>query len=232
MKNMDLEKTVLNEAISRNDLIDYAISKRVEDIKIRKTEAKRIYDEFADSSNNKIKELNKNIKKIHKNEMDAYIQSNYSETIKLMEANLKSKAEFITSDSKERTQQEIRYMLRLKEGDVLIAFLKEKVTNRMYGRMHPMEIFDSLESFIRISADSIKSEEIDSIENEKKLIKEELESLRKNVSDCDNEITKIKSQKDIIKNSLIEQSLSTSEEGKRMLDILNNLDLSGTKLLG
>lgn len=228
----NIEKTVVNETITRNDLIDYAISKRVTEIEVKKAEAKKAYEDFMPTYNKKIKSINEKIQTAYKEEMDKYIQENYSDTISVMEKNLKAKAVYVDYESskKDRLYDELAYMTRIIQNDVMVIFHRENYPIKR-GYFHPMEILSDIASFLIIYSSDIKSEKIEKLESEKNSINSQLKELESAVKEFDKEISKVKSQKDLIKNSLIEETLSSTKEGRKVLDVLNNIDLSGTKLL-
>jgi hypothetical protein len=228
---------IINDSITRNDLIEYAISKKVEEVKLKKIEVEKTANSVNKTNTTEIKKLEKKLKELYTKETTKYISDNYGETIKIMEENLKTKHVILTrGDENHRDPlSEIAYMFHLGSTDSIILFPDDDspmMKNDRFMIGHPMMIFSSIKSFIKIDSSSIKSAEIDIIKDEIKKKQTEINSAFDIVRSIDAEISNIRNQKDIIKNRLIEEALSKTDEGKGMLEILNTLDISmGQKML-
>lgn len=230
MKNVDINLT-------RNDLIEYAISKRVEEIKVLKAQATKEYNTYSKEANVKIKKLEEQEKEIRKVALEKFIQDNYKETIELMEKNLGCPAQIFTADTDhgkiDRMLSELLFILRLKSTEAVVVFIDKSIDFRgSFKHMrHPMDMMFDIKSFIRIDASKLEIEELKPITAEIKSLKDESTRLYNVSQDYLKQIEEVKSQKDIIKNALVEQALNQSEEGIALLGVLNNLDINGMKAL-
>jgi len=227
MKNVDINLT-------RNDLIEYAVSKRVEEIKIKKAQATKEYQDFQKEANDKISILEKQEKEIRKAALEKFIQDNYKETIELMEENLGCPAQIFTSDTDHGRRlpcilSELLFMFRLKPTEAIVLFMNKSI--HVSFMRHPMDMMFDVKSFIRVDASKLEIKELDPITAEIKSLKDEIARLHDVCRDFQKQIEEVKSQKDIIKNALIEQALNQSEEGIALLGVLNNLDINGMKAL-
>ena len=231
------KQKVINDSITRNDLIEYAISKKVEEIRLRKIEVEKTANSVNKENTSDIKKLEKKLKEEFSKETLKYISDKYGETIKSMEENLKVKHVVITRNDENRRDvlSEIAYMFNLGTNDAVILFPDDKnpmIKNDRFMIGHPMMMFSAIKSFIRVDSSSIKSTEIDSIKEEIKNKQTEINAAFDSVRAIDSEISMVRNQKDIIKNRLIEESLLKTDEGKSMLEVLNTLDFScGPKMI-
>lgn len=233
---MEVSKTnnPINDSLSRNDLIDYAISKRVEELKSKKEEFSKQSKAEKDSLEKEIKKLDKEFVKICKQEIQEHIDENYKGTINALKTNLNKEPVISTPTDNSELSRELRYILRLGNFDAVIYFPSEKNKELRMGMgrmMDPFYILKAMEAFIIVKYDDANHDKSDAIKKEIKEKRKQIENINKIITEFNNEIRNVKNQKDVIKNSIIEQTLSSTDEGLKILESLNNIVLPGEKLL-
>lgn len=222
---MKVEKTnaVVTDNITRNDLVDYLVTKKVGELNslmgIEISKRKRLDSDM--------KSLENDFDKSYSGSLANYIDKNYKDTLSLMKNSLGCDYKIIENIDK----SEYGYLSmgsRGRGGSDSVIIFDDTLSQR--GRHHPDYMFMAIRSFIRISRDSVKDEPLDKIRESMKEIKDKISESSKIIVNFEKEISKVKSQRDVIKNTLIEEFLSSSTEGQSILERLNSLDL-GIKLL-
>ena len=223
---MKVEKNnaVVTDNITRNDLVDYLVTKRVGEL----NSLMGIEISKRKSLESDMKSFEDDLDRSYSGSLKNYIDRNYKDTLSLMKDSLGCDYKIIENIDK----SEYRYLSMGSRGnggsDSVIIF-DDSLSQR--GRHHPDYMFmAAIRSFIRISRDSVKDESIDKIRENIKELKTSISLSNKIIANLEKEISKVKSQRDVIKNTLIEEFLSSSTEGQSILDRLNSLDL-GIKLM-
>lgn len=227
---------IVQDTITKNDIIDFTISRKVEEIKKQRAIAQSNYESASIASTNDIDALQKKKNKLKSIAIDEFINTNYKSTIDVIESNLKIKPVIYKSDDRGARSgnlvDDLMYMLRLKD-EIAILFISDTMDKmRDVYSHHPMAIMSQIQSLIRVDISKVTTTEIESIDSKVKEIKTNLSDLNKIVKDFDYQIIDVRNQKDIIKNALIEKALSGTEEGIKILETINAIDFStGNKKL-
>jgi hypothetical protein len=87
-----------------------------------------------------------------------------------------------------------------------------------------MTFISSFGTSITISRDEITSDELVKLEKDLVKLENEVKNLNDKVYSFDTKISKVKSQKDIIKANIVEQALGETKEGMKMLKSLQEID--------
>lgn len=152
MSNLDgLE---FKDTITKQDLVDYAITKKVEEI----SNAKSKLDKKYKAKTNERDEVRKEIEKIKKESVSNFINDNYGDVIKLLEDKQGTKHILVTSGSDLREMGEFGYMLNDMTHDHIIIYIPNSsdTKKRVRGHRHPMyDFFGMLDGTI-ISVDKSK----------------------------------------------------------------------------
>jgi hypothetical protein len=252
----------LKDVINKQDLVDYAIAKKIEGIRAEKEKVNVKYQAKRDERS----EAEASIKDLRKETETTYIQKNFSAAIKAIEKATKS-THFIATNNMtypkgmdanlRRTLQDLTYG----SEDIFIVFLtntpkvkgsnpKSRKVDRMKKMLrsgfHPMMAMEyhhgdmmsmgdmmmgPFESMIRIDREDIKNAKIDKAIAKHEKLDQECKVLNKQMNDFDDEIRKVRNQKDQVKAVIIEQALEGSEDGQKMLESLQNIDFGNLKLL-
>jgi hypothetical protein len=225
----------LKDNITKQELVDYAVNKKVEEIqKVREDLVKK-----KDSENVKLTEIKKKISEVRESLYLPYVEKEYKAIIDLM---VSKGNDYIIhlpngrSKFKNPIIEEIIYI----SNNIVIEFKKnDKDQNRRFRggmRHHPMgdlmEFAESNTSMITVDKSEITSPELEELEKQKVEIEKAKEALSDSISDCNNDINNVRAKKEAIKSQIIEQALGNTKEGKKMLVALQNIDFGNIKMLG
>ena len=232
------------DTITKQDLVEYAITKKVEEITALRTD---VYKQYKTKS--KEREEVKN--KIEQAKADAeakHIQDNYGDVIKLMEMKKGTTHQVISGNSD--VKGELYYMIADALRDNILIVIpnqvkeskSDKATSRKscggwnHPRMFNMSLYDAypeeiagvmlatLGTVITIPHDEINNDEVNSLKTKFDELDAECKSLDKKKRTYDTKISKVRGQKDVIKANIVEQALSNTKDGNKMLESLQNID--------
>ena len=260
IENMETKATLIeDQKLTKNELIDYVISKKVAEISDKRVSARETLNKQEDLFQKENNKILGEIAVLDKKNAADYIEKIYGKIIKQMEADLKCKHIIIDRETANKSNKAYRFveLFQMQRDEVIIAFLDDDDAtsekkrhgcgnpsrrdriDRGFGGMWPedmmmIQMFEQvsdIQSFIRIRLDKAKTEEVLKLEAKIETINKERFRLQDIVSELDNEIVRVKSQRDTIKNTLIEQTLNSTEEGKKLLKTLDSIVLDPKKLL-
>jgi len=220
----------IKDSITKQELVDYVVNKKLEEVQSIKGELTSKLNEVRES----IKGYSKDIVLEREKEAPKYIRKEYSPIIKLMEKKGYTHTIHINEQSvKSDLVSEIIYS----SGNMVLEFNKvDRETFRGRRMRHPMEdIFDigrNCESIIIIDRDEITSSTLEDLKECKESFIEEEERLEKLIKDCNSDINTIRNQRENIKCQIIENALTTSKDGKKMLEALNKINFGKLLTLG
>lgn len=210
------------DTITKQDLIDYAVAKKVEEISNLKEKVDKKYK--TKSAERDV--VRKEIEKVKKESVSNFINDNYGEVIKLLEEKQGTKHVLVTSSSDLSGMGEIGFMLNDMAYDHVIIYVPNSNDKKKIGRRHGgwgdfLGILDG--TIISIEKSKIKYN-IEELEAKFKELDEECKDIDRKRRIYDDKIYKVRNQKEAIKATIIEQALLTSEDGVKMLESLKNID--------
>jgi len=220
------------DTITKQDLVEYAITKKVEELTVLKDE---VYKQYKAKSK-KREDVKNQIEQAKKDAELSHIQDNYGDVIKLLEMKKGTKHEIISSKSDFKSRGSVGYMIAQSLTDnILIVIPNKESKNSSLGGglrgMHPMYpdemaayLLSTMGTVITVSRGDIKSDVIDSLKSKFDELDKECKSLDKEKKSYEDKIYKVKTQKDTIKANIIEQALIGSKDGVKMLQSLQNID--------
>lgn len=216
------------DTITKQDLVEYAITNKVEEITSLRTD---VYKQYKAKSKER-EQVKKQIEKVKADVEVKYIQDNYGDVIKLMEMKKGTTHQVISSDSNLKNDY-LYYMMKELIKDNILVIIPNKGYNKtirndmFYGR-YPDEIagliLANLGTVITISRDEINNDEVKSLKAKWDELDAECKELDKTKKSYDTKINKVRGQKDVIKANIIEQALSNTKDGNKMLESLKNID--------
>lgn len=248
---MKTDNLIEDSKLTKNELIDYVISKKVEEINEKLNVARTQRDNFRQTINAEHQVLRKKISDLNVKAISEYVKKSYGKIIKQMETDLKCKHVIITNETSRKSHifDQIASMFRMKNTEVIVAFMNKVETHdesepdfhggRNRWRMHPMEMMEEmmfrsvgdLQSFFRIDISNVKDKKAETLEHAIKMNTDKDEHYTKIITDLQQEIQNVRGQRETIKNNLIEQTLNQSEDGKKLLETLNSIVIDKIKLL-
>ena len=219
-----METSIFEEKVTRQDLVDYVVNKKVTSIEETIPSLVIIKEKMEENLNHQIKALGTEIFTI----ATKNIKSVYGKMITLMEKNLKAKSHIIFGNKKLPNKTELsdgiakHYSIfhNLQENEVLIVFYK------IGGRPSDNSI-----STILIDISELSSPKLEKIKSEISSLEVEIKKVQTEINNKKDQICNIKKDRDKIKGAIIEELLGKTPEGKRLLTTLENIQL-GKKLIG
>jgi len=224
----------IKDNITKQELVDYAVNKKVQEIE----KVKKDLIQKKNSEDDKLNEINKKISDLKESLYLPYVEKEYKAIIDLM---VSKGNDYIIHLPNSRSKfknpiiEEIIYISK----NLVIEFKKnDKDQKRRFrgGMGHPtydlMEFAEFNTSIITVDKSEITSPELEELEKQKEEIKKVRESFSNSINDCNNDINNVKAKKETIKSQIIEQALSNTKEGKKMLVALQNIDFGDIKMLG
>lgn len=226
----------IKDNITKQELVDYAVNKKVQEIE----NVKKDLVQKKNSEDDKLNEISKKISDLKESLYLPYVEKEYKAIIDLM---VSKGNDYIIHLPNSRSKfknpiiEEIIYI----SNNIVIEFKKnDKDQNRRFrggmGMHHPMddlmEFAEFNTSIITVDKSEITSPELEELEKQKEEIKKVRETFSNSINDCNNDISNVKAKKEMIKSQIIEQALSNSKEGKKMLVALQNIDFGDIKMLG
>jgi len=224
------------DTINKQDLVEYAITKKVEELSELR---KEVYEQYKVKSKER-DDVKVQIKQAKKDAELKHIQDNYGDIIKLLEMKKGTTHEVISSSSNTKIRgwgRDFNYMIEASIEDNILVIIPNKENTKKSNKggwgMHPFDMYpdemaayllSSIGTVITISRDEIESEEVNSLRNKFNELDEECKSLDKEKKSYDDKINKVRNQKDTIKAEIVEQALSASKDGIKMLESLKNID--------
>jgi len=237
---------ILNpESVTRQDLVDYMVNKKVREIQAEmepmKLRSEKIYTEIG--------LMEKNINKEVSNFSIKHIKSTYGKMIEMMAKNLQSKEIIVPAypDKKiigellsNHTWHMILRMFEVEPREAFVLFMANEEDGSsgrpgFSGRLgfspeSPYGTVSFIRSFIRVNMDEVANPRIQKLQEKKFLMVQEHEELRKEITAMEKEIARVRSDKDLIKDNIVEQALTKTEEGRNLLASLEKLPI-GKKLI-
>jgi len=237
---------LLGNTVTRQELVDYVVNKKVraiqEQIEPLKTRRSELEEKLSEIGN------------LHKNEKREYslkwVKSNYGKMIETMKKNLDCGDPIIVpcyayGDKKDRSSRDLLYLLHglflFKDSEAAIVFINKNKASKEYRPEHglgtgwfsPRGVFSPFEigSFIRIDMSDIESPKGAKLKANKEALSAEIDSLHKGLKDMQDQISRIQKDKDMVKEAIIEEILGKTEDGRALLEKVNNLPI-GQKLIG
>jgi len=234
---------LLGNTVTRQELVDYVVNKKVraiqeqiEPLKTRRSELEKKLSE---------------IRVLHKNEKREYslkwVKSNYGKMIETMKKNLDCGDPIIVpcyayEDKKDRSSRDLLNLLHglflFKDSETAIVFVNKHKSLKGYRPVHGLGtgwsgMFSPFEigSFIRIDMSDIESPKSAKLKANKEALSAEIDSLHKDLQDMQDQISRIQKDKDMVKEAIIEEILGKTEDGRALLEKVNNLPI-GQKLIG
>jgi len=227
----------IKDNITKQELVDYAVNKKVQEIE----KVKKDLVQKKNSEDDKLNEISKKIFDLKESLYLPYVEKEYKAIIDLM---VSKGNDYIIHLPNSRSKfknpiiEEIIYI----SNNIVIEFKKnDKDQNRRFRvgmgmRHHPtydlMEFAELNTSIITVDKSEITSPELEELEKQKEEIIKVRESFSNSINDCNNDINNVKAKKETIKSQIIEQALSNTKEGKKMLVALQNIDFGDIKMLG
>lgn len=221
----------IKDNITKQELVDYAVNKKVQEIEAIK-EGFSKEKEVASKERDVIK---KEIKEEREKATIVYVEQEYKDVIEAMAK--KGNTHTIHTREK-RNQNDLIAEVIYSTGNIVLEFQKntKEDVERRGGFGHPMRDFFDMahlcNSIIIIDRDEVTSDKLVELNDKLKLVEENLERLNDLLNDCNKDISNIKSKRETIKSQIIEQALSNTKEGKKMLVALQNIDFGEIKMLG
>ena len=230
---------ILNpESVTRQDLVDYMVNKKVREIQAKmepmKLHSEKIYTEIG--------LIEKNISKEVSNFSIKHIKSTYGKMIEMMAKNLQAKEiivpaypdKIIGELLSSHTWHMILRMFEIEPREAFVLFMT-KGEDGSPGRpgffsASPYGTVSFIRSFIRVNMDEVANPKIQKLREKKSLMEQEHEELRKEITTMERDIARVRSDKALIKDNIVEQVLTKTEEGRNLLASLEKLPI-GKKLI-
>ncbi len=234
--------------VTRQELVDYVVNKKIRAIQDQMGPLKKKRDEV-DKKRSEVSQLHRDEKKEYSLK---WIKANYGKMIETMKKNLDCGDPIIVpcyayDEKKPRGSRDLEDMLHglflFKDSEAAIVFINKDSPKMGFsprssfgpgwggsyhgGHFSPFDIA----SFIRIDMEDIDSPKSAKLKANKESLKAEVESLQNTINDMDATIRKIREDKDMVKDAIIEEILGKSVDGKALLEKVNNLPI-GQKLIG
>ena len=230
------------DTITKQDLVEYAITKKVEEITVLRTD---VYKQYKAKSKER-EEVKNQIEQAKADAESKHIQDNYGDVIKLMEMKKGTTHQVISRNSD--VKGELYYMIADALIDNILVVIPNLVkdSDRSSGkkscggwrRNHPhmFNMYDAypeeiagamlatLGTVITIPRDEINNDEVNSLKSKFDELDAECKALDKKKRSYDTKISKVRGQKDVIKANIVEQALSNTKDGNKMLESLQNID--------
>jgi len=236
-----MEGTLDNKSVTRQDLVDYAVNKRVREIQAEIAPAR----EKSNALYTEIPKITQELEKEISIFSLKHIKSTYGKMLELMSKNLGSEPIIIpaylgSSDIKKDIPHHILdsvfHMFRVRVSEAVIIFLNNSDKDKGGGlgsRRFTEGYGDTpfINSFIRVEMKDLENPKILKLRNKSKEMEAENKRLNDFLNEKEKEIQKVRNDKDLIKDAIIEQILGQSDEGKHLLETINSIPL-GQKLLG
>jgi len=224
----------INDSITKQDLVDYVITKKVEQIlelqsevnkkrKDKENELKNIDDELTDLEN-------KSIKKIYGTAINAIEKSTNSYHLIILNSSIISSLD-ISTDLKRLLYDMCR------GGKVNIVFISKEKKHEIFftHNRYDMECLVSLgpfESILKVDMEKIvEDKKIKSLREKYNKLDQERKDLKDQHYKYSNDIKNVKNKKDQMKAVIVEQMLEKSEDGLEMLEMLRNINFDDIKFL-
>ena len=221
----------LKENITKQELVDYAVNKKIQEVELVREGLSAKLKEVRES----IKGYDKSIREEREKETPIYIQKEYGPIIKLM---TKKGFAYAIHTNEQESQSDLVAEIIYSSGNIVLEFQKISDKSRLRNGMmrHPMkDLFEfgrNCDSIIVIDRDEVTSEMMETLREVQEAFKKEEDRLMTLIQDCNSDISQIRSTKDNIKSQIIEQALSSSKDGKKLLVALQNIDFGKLKTLG
>lgn len=228
------------DTITKQDLVEYAITKKVEEITALRTD---VYKQYKVKSKER-EEVKNQIEQAKADAESKHIQDNYGDVIKLMEMKKGTTHQVISRNSD--VKGELYYMIADTLIDNILVVIpnpiKENEPDKSRGKKYrggwrePMFMYDAypeeiagsmlatLGTVITISLDEINNDEVNSLKAKFDELDMECKKLDNEKKSYDTKISKVRGQKDVIKANIVEQALSKTKDGNKMLESLQNID--------
>ena len=205
-----------DSALTRTDLVEYAVSKKVQELKDKLDIANVDYKSAQDDYSQFVGKEGKMITELRQKAFSKAVRTQYSKTIKSMESAFGVKCVVYTDSTRDGRNMMSRFSSSKTKGESVVVFWVGEAPDANSRRG-----MDSVKAFFTVDDVKYTSKNADSLEaNQTALDDRQKEKLAVRV-EIENEISKTRSQKDVIMNSLIEQELSRTTEGKELLEKLN-----------
>lgn len=233
----------LKDTITKQDLVEYAITKKVDEITVVRTAT---YKKYKKKSKER-EAIKKEIAAEKINAEERHIQDNYGDVITLLEKKFGTKHFVMSKNQASKIKGRSYYMFRelMYHGDIVIVIPKkgdDKVVGCGRGEYgwdydyYPEEMmseFLAMGTMITVDQKDITSDKLDELNAKYEVVDAECKELDKEKKSYDRMIQKVKNQRDTIKASIVEQALAKSDSGQEMLVALQNIDfgIKGIKLL-
>lgn len=212
------------EKITKQELVDYAVSKKIQEI-----EAKR--DKHIEERDSTRTEMDA-IKNEFNEEREKAIAEEYADVI----AAMAKKGNTYKIHTKESKTANMAIMgIIYATGNIVIEFIKEGKEDRM-GRMgwNPMlkNIFieNRPNSIIIVDKDEITNEILEELNDRIKMLEKNYEETNYEINYCTREIGIIEHKKQDFKSEIIKQALAMTEDGTKLLQALENIDFQKVKM--
>jgi hypothetical protein len=215
----------IKDNITKQELVDYAVNKKVQEIE----KVKKDLIQKKNSEDDKLNEISKKISDLKESLYLPYVEKEYKSIIDLMISKGNNCTIHLPNRNKRLSNPIIEEIIYV-TGNIIIEFTKNNdKKHKRFGMRHPA---DTNTSMISVDKSEITSPELEELEKQKEEIEKNKESFSNSINDCNNDINNVKAKKETIKSQIIEQALSNTKEGKKMLVALQNIDFGDIKMLG
>lgn len=244
-----MEGVLQTNTVTKQELVDYVINKRIRSIREEMEPIKKKLAELETKT--------REVKTLYHKEKNEYslkwIKSNYGKVIESIKKNLGCDDPVILPayvDHKEFSRNDLLSMVvdlfLPSRSEAMILFVSESRKKKMgpisadyflsvpkRGLGYTTRYSDPqiIESMIRVDFAEIESPKSVKLRDNLNSMEEERKLLHEKESQMLNLIDKTAREKDIVKDAIIEDTLSKTPEGQALLEKLNNLPI-GQKLIG
>jgi len=232
------------DKLTKGDLIDYVVTKKVEELKVLLNKEKKRRNDRRDELYIILQDLRSNLQPLFEKECSKYITSTYGSTIKAIEKNLNCTHTVLSwndssNNKNSMTHRIVQDIFNVRDNEAMIIFksphddieLFGNTGNHAYYDRHPIRMVMSIKSMIRVNLLEVTNPKIEKIQQQIKDANDELNTNGDRYSEIVKEISIVKDQKDMIKNTIIEQTLNSTDNGKRLLEALSSIKFDKGNLL-